>query len=57
VQFNPDEAESALALAAAVALADNEVSTTEDDFVTELAAAFGFTDETVQRVLDQLAQD
>jgi tellurite resistance protein len=52
-----NEAESAFALAAAVAIADDEITPTEDAFVAELARAFGFTDETVRRILDQLAQD
>lgn len=53
----PDEAQSAFALAAAVALADNEVADSEDAFIHELARWFGFDEARASAILDQLARD
>lgn len=54
---DPNEAESAFALAAAVALADNEVAEAENNFISELAGWFGFDEARANAILDQLAQD
>ena len=54
---DPNEAESAFALAAAVALADNEVAEAEHNFISELAGWFGFDETRANTILDQLAQD
>ena len=54
---NPQEAESAFALAAAVALADDEVSDEENAFINQLADWFGIADERAGQILDQLEQD
>ncbi len=53
----PNEAESAFALAAAVALADDEVADAENDFIQELASWFGFDEAAATRILDQLSRD
>ena len=54
---DPDEAESAFSLAAAVAVADDDVADAETGVLKDLAAAFGFDAARVQRVLEQLADD
>ena len=54
---NSDEAASAFALAAAVALADNEVADAEHAFIQELARWFGFDEDRATSILDQLARD
>lgn len=52
-----DEAASAFALAAAVALADNEIADAENAFIQELARWFGFDETRANAILDQLASD
>ena len=54
---NPDEAEAAFALAAAVALADDDVSEEENAFINQLAEWFGITAERAAQILDQLEDD
>lgn len=52
-----NEAESAFALAAAVALADNDVADSENALLRELAGWFGFDEARASAILDKLAQD
>lgn len=54
---NPAEAEGAFALAAAIALADDEVSDEENAFINQLAEWFGLSDERTAQILDQLEDD
>ncbi len=54
---DPTEAEGAFALAAAVALADDEVTDTENAFINQLADWFGITPERATEILDQLEYD
>lgn len=54
---DPNEAESAFALAAAVALADDDVDDAENQLIQELASWFRFDEERARAVLDQLADD
>jgi tellurite resistance protein len=51
------EAESAFALAAAVALADDDVAEEENAFINQLAGWFGITPERSSAILDQLDDD
>jgi tellurite resistance protein len=53
----PGEAEGAFALAAAVALADDEVADEEDSFINQLASWFGISPERADTILDQLEED
>jgi tellurite resistance protein len=53
----PSEAESAFALAAAVALADDDVAEEENAFINQLAGWFGITQERSSAILDQLDDD
>ena len=53
----PSEAESAFALAAAVALADDDVSEEENAFINQLASWFGISPERSSAILDQLDED
>ena len=53
----PRDAESAFALAAAVALADDEVSDEENAFINQLANWFGIDAERASEILDQLEND
>ncbi len=53
----PSEAEGAFALAAAVALADDEVAEEENAFINQLAEWFGITSERADEILDQLEED
>ena len=53
----PTEAESAFALAAAVALADDEVADEENAFINQLAEWFGLTPARTAEILDQLEED
>ncbi len=57
ISEDPHEAEGAFALAAAVALADDEVADTENDFINQLAEWLGITRERADRILDQLEED
>ena len=54
---DPNEAEGAFALAAAVALADDEVSEEENAFINQLAEWFGISGERAAEILDQLEED
>jgi tellurite resistance protein len=54
---DPNEAEGAFALAAAVALADDEVSDDENSFINQLAEWFGIESQRAAEILDQLEQD
>jgi len=54
---DPAEAEGAFALAAAVALADDEVSEEENAFINQLADWFGILPERTAQILDQLEND
>lgn len=51
------EAMNTFALAAAVALADNQVTTTESDLIVELKSYFQLSDAEVAKVLGQLEAD
>jgi tellurite resistance protein len=53
----PGEAEAAFALAAATALADEDVAEEEDSLINQLAEWFGITPERAEVILDQLGQD
>jgi tellurite resistance protein len=57
VSGEAQEAESAFALAAAVALADDEVADEENSLINELARWFGFSDAEADSILDRLARD
>jgi uncharacterized tellurite resistance protein B-like protein len=54
---DPNEAESAFALAAAVALADDDVTDEENAFINQLADWFGISGERAAQILDQLEDD
>jgi tellurite resistance protein len=54
---DPIEAEGAFALAAALALADDDVSDEENAFINQLAEWFGISSERATEILDQLAED
>lgn len=54
---DPVEAESALSLAAAVALADDDVADSEGDVVRVLAEVFGFDEARRKTVLGRLSDD
>src|SRR6187549_2121691 len=54
---DPNEAEGAFALAAAVALADDEVSDEENTFINQLAEWFGISPDRAAEILDQLEDD
>jgi tellurite resistance protein len=57
ISEDPNEAEGAFALAAAVALADDEVSEDENAFINQLAEWFGIDAQRASEILDQLEQD
>jgi tellurite resistance protein len=57
IAAEPQEAEGAFALAAAVALADDDVSEEENAFINQLAEWFGISDERAGQILDQLQDD
>ena len=54
---DPGEAEGAFLLAAAVALADDEVADEENAFINQLADWFGISSERSHAILDQLDED
>jgi tellurite resistance protein len=54
---DPNEAEGAFALAAAIALADDEVTDEENAFINQLAEWFGISDDRAGQILDQLEED
>jgi uncharacterized tellurite resistance protein B-like protein len=54
---NPNEAEGAFVLAAAVALADEEVTSEENAFINQLADWFGIGGARAAELLDQLEDD
>ena len=51
------EAEGAFALAAAIALADDEVTEEENEFINQLAEWFGIAPGRASEILDQLEED
>ncbi len=53
----PSDAEGAFALAAAVALADDEVAEEENELINQLADWFGISEERAAELLDQLDHD
>jgi tellurite resistance protein len=53
----PSEAEGAFALAAAVALADDEIADAENEMINTLAEWFGIAPERASSILDQLEED
>ena len=53
----PTEAEGAFALAAAVALADDEIDDAENEFINQLAEWFGISEDRANEILDQLDED
>jgi tellurite resistance protein len=54
---DPAEAESAFALSAAMALADDEIADEENAFINQLAEWFGIDTERATELLDQLERD
>jgi tellurite resistance protein len=54
---SPVEAESAFALAAAVALADDNVAEEENALINQLAQWFGIAQDRAEAILDELEQD
>ncbi len=54
---NPHEAEGAFSLAAAIALADDSVHESENEFINQLADWFGISAKRANEILDELAQD
>ena len=54
---NPHEAEAAFSLAAAIALADDSVHESENEFINQLADWFGISTKRAEQILDELAQD
>ena len=54
---DPQEAEAAFALAAAIALADDEVTDEENSFINQLADWFGISEQRATQILDQLEGD
>lgn len=54
---DPAEAEAAFALAAAVALADDEVADEENSFISQLAEWFGIDETRADGILDELEDD
>ena len=57
ISAEPSEAEGAFALAAAVAMADQEVAEEENDFINQLAEWFGISEQRCEEILDQLQED
>lgn len=57
IAHEPHEAEGAFALAAAVALADDDVAEEENEFINQLAEWFGISEERASQILDQLQDD
>jgi tellurite resistance protein len=53
----PSEAEGAFALAAAVALADDEIADEENTLINQLAEWFAISAERADEILDQLEED
>lgn len=53
----PLEAESAFALAAAIAMADDQVAEEENQFINQLAEWFGLTKDRAEAILDELDED
>ena len=53
----PSEAEGAFALAAAIALADDEVADEENALINQLAEWFGISEDRADEILDQLEED
>jgi tellurite resistance protein len=53
----PSEAEGAFALAAAVAMADQEIADEENEFINQLAEWFGISEDRSAEILDQLEED
>jgi tellurite resistance protein len=51
------EAEGAFALSAAIALADDEITDEENEFINQLAEWFGIVPERAAEILDQLEED
>jgi tellurite resistance protein len=54
---NPHEAEGAFSLAAAIALADDSVHDSENEFINQLAEWFGISPKRANDILDELEQD
>ncbi len=57
ISSEPSEAEGAFALAAAIALADDEVTEEENAFINQLADWFGISEERANEILDQLDEE
>jgi tellurite resistance protein len=57
IASEPAEAEGAFALAAAVALADDDVATQENELINELTVWFGISPKRAHEILDQLEAD
>jgi tellurite resistance protein len=54
---DPQEAEGAFSLAAAIALADDAIHDKENEFINQLADWFGISDTRANQILDELARD
>jgi tellurite resistance protein len=57
IEEEPSEAEGAFALAAAIALADDDVHEAENAFINQLAEWFGISPGRTTEILDQLEED
>src|SRR6478752_1285384 len=57
ISAEASEAEGAFALAAAIALADDEITDEENAFINQLAEWFGISEERSSEILDQLEED
>jgi tellurite resistance protein len=53
----PSEAEGAFSLAAAIALADDEIAPEENAFINQLAEWFGIPEDRTTQILNQLDED
>lgn len=54
---NPQEAEGAFSLAAAIALADDAIHDQENAFINQLADWFGISESRANQILDELERD
>ena len=57
ISEEPSEAEGAFALAAAIALADDDVADEENALINQLAEWFGISEDRASQILDQLEND
>jgi tellurite resistance protein len=57
ISEEPEEAEGAFTLAAAIALADDRVADSENELINQLAEWFGIGEKRAEQILDQLEHD